>query len=220
MTHSISRRTLARGAAWAAPAVAAAAAVPAEAASQAPASGCYVTDAQLNAGYCGTEVSRSWQITGARTFGNQFGGAANAQTSINLGLKSTCNYQGSVTFKMKNGSGESYITAPTLTLKNGKTYTGLATLGNVASGGAKVGFDLGGTIQWQNSLGTTDSANRAQWDGAVVAIPMEYDYTSPDGTTHSCLLTLSFSMSGSWSASGAQTMVNPQWSAVSAWTPK
>jgi hypothetical protein len=103
MHQNITRRSVAKGAAWSVPVIAATSDVPTMAASTPTPEGCALTDDQLNNGYCGTRVADSWAIEGSRTFGNQFGGAANAQTSLNIGFRSTCNYRGSVTFKLKNG---------------------------------------------------------------------------------------------------------------------
>lgn len=195
---------MAKGAAWSVPAVAISAAAPAFAGSVA--AGCYLTDAQLNAGYCGPEVAQSWQVVGAKSFSTTGGGLIDATTANNFGLQSNCNYSGSVTFKVHNNSGESAIAAPTVTLTNGKSFTGAATLGNVSSGGAKVGFDQSTSIDWSGSNGTNSPAS--QWNGATVVIPMQFSYTAPDGSLHMCTLNLNYTMSGGLSA-GVQSMTNP-----------
>lgn len=214
MHQNITRRSVAKGAAWSVPVIAATSNVPAMAASTPTPEGCALTDDQLNNGYCGTRVADSWAIEGSRTFGNQFGGAANAQTSLNIGFRSTCNYRGSVTFKLKNASGERTLPSPTLTLNDGRSFSGVATLGNVGSGGARAGFLMASTIQWLDSAGTTNRSNRQSWDGATVRVPTEISYTAPNGTLHRCLLTYTFTMQGSWNASGSQAMVSPRWASA------
>lgn len=193
MTHNISRRSLAKGAAWVTPAVVATTAIPAYAASSSSAIYCPLTDEQLNAGYCGPEIAMSWNIVGARSYSNSAGALVDLSTANNLGFQSDCNYRGLINFKIHNRSGEKSLPEPTITLTDGTVYTGDATLGNVGGGGAKVGFDMSITIQW-NGLKSGRVGQFPDINGAVVKVPMQFNYTSPNGTLGTCYVTLSYVM--------------------------
>ncbi|GAA1354064.1 hypothetical protein [Falsarthrobacter nasiphocae] len=205
MTNQISRRAVSRNAAWAVPAIALASAAPSASASPALPAGCHLTDAQLNAGVCGTD---SIQVLGARSFSTTGGGLINATTANNFGLKSTCNYKGSVSvyfYDPSTGLG-SKVAPATIRLADGTTFTGRATLGAIGSGIAQTGFDMSVSIQWQGSKGSNSPASR--WTGALVTIPFDWYYTAPDGSLHSCRYALQYTMGTPYSV-GVAAMVNP-----------
>lgn len=207
MLSPLPRRTLTKGALWSVPALAVASSAPALEAS----STCYVSEEDLNQGrFTGSALARSWQVVGARSYLQSFGNAAPAQTSNNFGLRSDCGFRGSVTFKIHNNSAESDIDAPPVTLADGTVFSGAATLGNVLSGGAKVGFDSSVNISWgKASTGSTKTANREKWRKAQVRIPMEFSYTAPDGSLHKTMLILVYTMMDEPWRGGARGMVDP-----------
>lgn len=192
MPSNISRRTLAKGIAWSTPVIAASAVVPAYASSATPPAGCYLTDNMLNAGYCGPEVAQSWIIENS-TFSSTFGTVSDLKTNFSLGLRSTCNYKGSVTFKAY-GVAVSNVPAPTIVLTNGETYTGAFTSANVMSGGAKTGFTSAPILTWTGMKG-----ENANLTGAQVTVPMELGYTSPNGTLGKCVMYMKFTMTAAYS---------------------
>ncbi|MFC0360167.1 hypothetical protein ACFFHC_10250 [Kytococcus schroeteri] len=199
---TVSRRSLAKGAAWSVPAVAVAASAPAVAASQT----CTMTDEQLNAGDC-SGTAASWEIVGARTYGTTGGAVIPISNSHNIGLRSTCNYRGSVTFKLHNTAGEAYIPAPTATLSDGRTVSGSVTLGNVLSGIAQTGWDSSFTINW--GKGSVGTIKPDLWVGAVVNIPMELSYTAPDGSLHTCMVTMQYTQTDGYTNGAVVSMGNP-----------
>ncbi len=205
MTSNITRRQVARTAGWAAPAVALATTAPAASASMTPPSDCYLTDEQLNAGFCSAP---SIQLLGARSFSTTSGGVFNATTANNFTLKATCNYKGLVTTYFHTPSSQlgSQVPKPTARLADGTTYTGNTTLGQVGSGIAQTGWDLTVSIQWQNSKRSNSPASR--WIGAVITIPFNWHYTAPNGTPHHCTYALQYTMGTPYSTASA-SMVNP-----------
>lgn len=201
----ISRRGIAKGAAWSVPAVAIAGSAPALAASAPPAAGCYLTDAQLNAGVCSAQSIR---VIGGRTYSTTGGGLINATTANNFALQSTCNYTGSVSVYFYDPSTQlgSQVAPSTITLADGTTYQGRSTLGAIGSGIAQAGFDMSMSIQWQNSAGSNTPASN--WQGATVTIPFDWYYTAPDGSLHHCSYTMTYTMGTGYSV-GLAPMVNP-----------
>lgn len=103
-------------------------------------------------------------------------------------------YKGSVSIKLKNNSGQSYLPAPTLQLTDGTVYEGVATLGNVLSGGGLAGFRGSVAIQWINSRWS--ASDTSKWVGAIITIPYEFSYTSPDGSLRVGMMTTTLKMAG------------------------
>lgn len=129
------------------------------------------------------------------TYSNTGGGLVRVTTANNWGFKNlgSCplSYSGSVSLKMYNTSGESYLPRPSVTLTDGSVHYRTATLGNVLSGGAIVGFRGSTSIRWDDTAGT---AGGALWAGAKVTVPYEFSYTAPDGSLHVGSYTLTYTM--------------------------
>ncbi|PKZ42343.1 hypothetical protein CYJ76_03370 [Kytococcus schroeteri] len=200
----ITRRSVVKGAAWSAPAVAVASQAPTLAASTT----CELTDEQLNAGDC-SQTAASWFVTDNHTYSTTGGGSiTRVNQANNIGLRSDCNYTGSVTFKIHNNSGEAYIPAPTAQLADGREFTGAATLGNVLTGIAQVGWDSSFNIRWEDSAGTNVTPD--PWEGALITVPMELSYTAPDGSVHTCMVALQYTLTEGLTSGAIRQMTGAQ----------
>lgn len=198
--QNLSRRTLAKGAAWSVPLAAASASVPALAASQPgadPSDPCLTKDEvqgpKIN---CARILQAFNSFTGLRDYATSFGGWANANLQYSITVRATCwpNAQPMEVNTYAGGSFNHQVPRPYVVLPRaeGKRFTGRSTLGNRAQSGARAGIPLSGTIQWSKS----DGSDSLDWTGAQVTIPLEFNWS--DHGDHTCIFDLKFDLSGGW----------------------
>ena len=190
MNPTISRRTLAKGAAWSAPVVLGAS--PVHAASY---SDYCPSDDELNAGICSAKFASAWQVIGAKTYSTTAGGLLNATTAMNFGTKWQCHNRGLVNWKMYNRVAHYTLPRPKIVFRDGTTYEGTTTLGSDQGGGAQVGFLFSLSVYWEGPK----RSNRKDWAGAQVSVPMKLFYTSPNGTLRNCQLVMKYEMPTTYS---------------------
>ncbi|WP_238654166.1 hypothetical protein [Rothia uropygialis] len=203
MTHNISRRTLAKGAAWSAPMLAASATVPAFAASQPPSPAPISTDPcltpeEVQSGNCARAVHAFNNFLGVRTYTLAFGGLANANLQYSVSAAAKCwPWAQLMSFKTYDGGSNNHqVPRPSVVLprEGGRSFTGRATLGSVASWGVKDGVPLSANIQWDKSTHT----DKLDWKDAQVTIPLQAAWSNVGYGSHVCFFDLKFELSGGY----------------------
>lgn len=191
MNPTVSRRTLAKGAAWSTPVVLAAGPVHAATASSA-----CLSEAEINAGLCTQKAASAWNVGGARNYLTGFGGLVDAVSTFNFSVWSDCYGRRPVSWRMHNESVHRDLPKASLTLSDGTVYQGTATGGSDIAGGAKLGVGFSATIRWQNSKWS----RKKDWNRARVSIPILLHYTAPNGTAHNCQLVFKCTMTSGYSS--------------------
>ncbi|WCC80636.1 hypothetical protein O6R08_03875 [Cutibacterium equinum] len=209
MDTQISRRTLTSGALWAVPTAAVVGTVPAFAASTTTGPSpeeiaeCGVTPEEVTGGTATShQVARmmAWPENGG-TSSIQFGFLQNGGIAINGGWapSSACSAVLSenaniLTYKVRNFSGESYLPAPTITDAKGDVVasTSGATLGNVSTGGYRVGFRYSLTIEFREINTRSSNPDPKSWDDLAYpltfTVPVEVSYTATTGALQGKLI--------------------------------
>ncbi|WP_129359588.1 hypothetical protein [Rothia uropygioeca] len=196
--QNISRRTLAKGAAWSAPVLAMSASVPAFAASSSPppSRGRCLTPEEVRSGDCARILQAFDTFDGLRNYNTSFGRWAPANLQFNITVQAECwPYAQVMSVKSYGGGGAGYwIPRPTIVLPNAgwKKFTGRTTIGQVGSWGVRQGIPLSKTIQWENS----EYSDKLDWTGAMVTVPLEFNWT--DHGVHTCGFDLKFEFSKGW----------------------
>ena len=197
MTQQIlSRRTLAKGAAWSVPLAAASATVPAFAASgpssPPPSGGRCLSEEEAQTGDCARVLQAFDTFDGLRDYGTRYGAATNMNTGFHITMQATC-WPKAQTFTIRGYAGGSmghWIPRPTVVLPKagGKKFTGRISVGGRAIWGARQGVPVGWNIQWTDSAGSI----QLDWTGATVTVPLEFGWK--DNGDHVCTFDFKFEM--------------------------
>ena len=113
-------------------------------------------------------VSPFWPTDGSHTVSSSGGGLnTNITTAFNFGMNDSSN-TGSVSIYFNDGAAQSFVPKAYVTLNDGQTLCGNATLGGTASFVAPTGVNSSTSIMWEGSAGLTSDA---LWNGVTVHVP-------------------------------------------------
>lgn len=197
--QNLSRRTLAKGAAWSVPLAAASATVPAFAASG-PSSPPPVskdpclTPEEAYSGNCERILYAFNKFLGLQDYDSIFGGDARMSHNFSISVQASCwpDRLRWMAIKLNDGNGpHSPIPRPSIVLpwEGGKKFIGRATLGTSHSGPIRTGVSISSTIQWENSLHSSGLI----WKGATATIPLQFSWKDKGGV-HVCIYDLKFEL--------------------------
>ena len=195
--QNLSRRTLAKGAAWSVPLAAASASVPALAASQ-PRDPKQLTKEEVQSGNC-ARIAEAMTFDGLRNYGHTFGGYADANMNIAVTIQAQgWPYAQPMSIKTYNGQGwNRHVPAPSITLPRagGKTFKGRASLASRGRWGIRQGVPVSPNLQWKDSA----HADSLDWHDATLTLPLEFSW-SDDGGEHACVLDFKCELLDGWQA--------------------
>lgn len=207
---NISRRTLAKGAAWSVPAIAVASTTSAVAASN----GGPIDDCTGNNG-CEAPF---WPADGSMTY-SVTGGTNGTDTTIavNWGANGPGTVGGSVSALFNDGAGQANVPAAWITLADGSMRQGYATLGGTASWVVPSGVNSSTSFIFNDTLGFMNEAGKPTdlLAGATIHAPFTFAWTDETGKLRQCTAMANFTLpSKGYTAGITQLAVPPTFTAV------
>ncbi|MCS6710955.1 IPT/TIG domain-containing protein [Brachybacterium sp. EF45031] len=128
-------------------------------------------------------VGPYWPTDGSHVYSSTGGDAnTNVTTAFNYGMNDASGV-GSVSIYFDDGAAQSWVADPYVTMNNGNTYCGFASLGGTASFVSPSGVNSSTSVMWYGTAGLTDDA---LWSGVTAHLPFVYWWTDPaTGTLYS-----------------------------------